>query len=66
MATHAETMVTLLEGLMQANPGVETVIVDGRTMAFADLIKQYEHWKKRVAIESGARPRSATINLGNT
>ncbi len=59
----ADTMVAKLETLLTENVGVKSVNVDGTTIAYADLEKQYDYWKARAARASGARPRSAQIKL---
>lgn len=62
--TFAEQMVAKLEGLLLQSAGLQSVNVDGEAVTFADLEKRYDYWKGRVASESGARPISATIDLG--
>lgn len=63
MATFAESQVERLETLLAANVGVRSVSVDGTTVSYDDLLKQYQFWKSRVAREQGAKPRVAQIDL---
>jgi hypothetical protein len=63
MATFAEDQVARLESLLQANVGVQSVTVGGRSVAYADLLEQYEYWQSKVARENGTRPRNAQIDL---
>lgn len=65
MPTFAEDHVERLETLLAANVGVRSVSVDGVSVSYDDLLKQYDYWKSRVARESGTRPRIAQINLGS-
>ena len=65
MATFAEDQITRLETLIAANVGVQNVSVDGVSVSYADLLKQYDYWKSRYAREQGTRPRVAQINLGS-
>jgi sulfur carrier protein ThiS len=44
--------------------GVQSVTVDGQTVTYDDLLKQYNFWKSRVARENGTRPRVGQIWLG--
>ena len=62
--THAEEMVEKLEALLLANPGVQSMTIDGVTVAYADLSKQLRHWQSVVAREAGRRPSAATVDLG--
>ena len=64
MTTFAEDMVTSLETLLAANVGVTSVTVDGQSVTYADLLKQYNYWKSRVARASGDKPPLSTIILG--
>ena len=63
--THSQQMVTKLEALLLANAGVTEVSVDGQRVAYTDLKKDLEYWKKKVANESGTRPRVMAVDLGN-
>lgn len=63
MATHAERMVVKYEALLEANPGVQTVSVDGLSVSYADLEAKLAHWKRRVARHQGTRPVATTIRL---
>jgi len=64
-ATHAEKMVAKLEELLLANAGVDTVVIDGVRVSYADLEAKLNHWKRQVANEQGTNPRAATIDLSN-
>lgn len=65
MSTFAQSQVTKLETLMgSVPPGVQSVTVDGTVVSLRDIEEKYEYWKKRVAIESGTKPRVAQVNLG--
>lgn len=61
----ATDQVTRLQTLIQANVGVMNVTVGGRSVAYTDLLKQYDYWTEVAARECGKRPRQAQINLGN-
>lgn len=64
--TFAETMVSNLETLLAENVGLEEVAVggpNGTRTKYADLLKQYDYWKKRVANESGTRQRIVRLDL---
>lgn len=63
--TFAQDQVTRLETLLAQNTGVESVTVDGQSVKYSDLLKQYEFWKSRAARESGARPVAYNVNLGS-
>jgi hypothetical protein len=65
MATFAEDQLERLETLLAANVGVSSVSVDGVSVSYDDLLKQYDYWRNRVAREEGTRPRIAQINLGS-
>ena len=64
MATFAEQQVTRLETLLAKNVGVRAITVGNTSVTYEDLLKQYEHWKGKVAREKGTRPRASQINLG--
>ncbi len=59
----AQTMVTKLETLLAANVGVQSVTVDGRSVSYADLTKQYDYWKRKLARSNGSRPRVAQVYI---
>jgi hypothetical protein len=61
--TFANKMVTKFECLLEDNVGVQSVTVDGVAVSYADLLVQYEYWKKRQAVARGTRPRVSSINL---
>ena len=63
MATFSEDQIARLETLLAENVGVSTVTVGGRSVTYADLLKQYDDFKSRVAREQGTRPRVSHINL---
>ena len=63
MASFAQTMVAKLEALLAANPGAQSVSVDGNSISFGDLLAQYNYWKKIAARQSGSRPVSAQVDL---
>ena len=65
MPTFAEGQVERLETLLASSVGVRSVSVDGVSVSYDDLMKQYDYWKARVAREAGTRPRIAQINLGS-
>jgi len=49
--------------LLEANPGVQSVSVDGLSVSYADLESKLAHWKRRVARQQGTRPVVTTIRL---
>ena len=61
----ASDQVTRLETLLAANVGAQSVNVDGQSVTYADLLRQYDYWMSRAAREQGTRPRVAQINLGD-
>lgn len=65
MPTFAEDQIERLETLLAANVGVSKVNVDGVSVEYDDLLKQYDYWKSKFAREEGTRPRVAQINLGS-
>ena len=65
MATFAEDQVARLETLLAKAVGVDSVTVDGQSVKYTNLIEQYDYWKARVANESGSRPVSISVDLGN-
>jgi len=64
MATFAETMLAKYETLLQTNAGLDSVMVDGQSVRYADVEAKYRYWKRAVAREKGTRPQAASINLG--
>ena len=64
MASFAAQQVNRLELLLQENVGVVNVTVDGQTVSYDDLLKQYQFWKSRAARENGTRPRTSQVWLG--
>ncbi len=52
--------------LLAAAPGVQSVSVDGTSVSYSDAKKEFEFWEKKVAIESGTRPRITSIDMRNT
>ena len=65
MSTFARSQVERYETLMASvPPGVQSVTVDGTVVSLRDIEEKYEYWKRRGAIESGAKPRVAQVNLG--
>jgi hypothetical protein len=63
MATFAEQMVEKYEAILLANAGVQTITVDGETVAYADLEAKYQHWKRAAGRESGAKPTASNFDL---
>lgn len=61
--TFAEEMVSKLEALMREAAGLQSVNIDGHMVTYADLLAQYEFWKRKVATESGKRATVAQIDL---
>lgn len=59
-------MVTNLETLLSENVGLEEVAVggpNGTRTKYADLLKQYQFWKNKVAIEQGTKQRIVRLDL---
>jgi hypothetical protein len=63
--TFAYHQMMKLEKLLASNVGVKQVTVGNTTIAYEDLLKQYDYWKRKVARENGCRPRASQINLSN-
>lgn len=62
--TFAQQMLTKIEALLLANPGVQSITIDGESVSYVDLMKQYDSWASRVARETGTKPRVFQIDLG--
>jgi hypothetical protein len=63
MSTFAQSMVSRLQAVLAENVGLKTVIIDGQTVAYADLEAKLDYWESKVAAESGTRPKAAQIDL---
>ena len=64
MASFAANQVARLETLLAQNVGIVNVTVDGQSVTYDDLLKQYRYWKSRQARENKTRPRAAQIYMG--
>ena len=64
MPTIAQQMVEKYEALLLANAGVESVVVDGRRIAFHDLEKKHAYWSRRREAELNKRPVVNTLDIG--
>jgi len=62
----SEEMVETLETRLRELVGVKETGTDQEKTVFQDLTKQYEYWKKQVAIENGTRPRIVAIDMGGS
>jgi hypothetical protein len=61
----ASNQVARIETLLTQLVGVTgPVTVDGQTVTYGDLKKEYEYWKRRQARENRTRPITAQIYLG--
>lgn len=54
--TFAEQMVAKLETTLLEAAGLQSVTIAGQVVTYAELTKQYEFWKSKVAKEGGSRP----------
>jgi hypothetical protein len=63
--TFAAQMVAKLEALLLANPGVQSISVDGTNTSFVELEARLQQYRAQVARESGTRPRRLSIDLGS-
>ncbi|HOD84294.1 MAG: hypothetical protein BWX88_05012 [Planctomycetes bacterium ADurb.Bin126] len=63
MATFAQTMMAKYQTLLIENAGLTSVDIDGQKVAYADLERKYEHWRKRVLQEAGKHPAISRIRL---
>jgi hypothetical protein len=64
--TTAQQMVTAISAALAANPlGVVSISMDGQTVTYSrkQALEELAFWEKRVARQSGARPRAAVIDL---
>ena len=61
--TFAELQVTRLETLLAEAVGLQSVAVNGTVTSYADLLKQYDYWKARVARENGTKQRIVRLDL---
>jgi len=64
MATFAETMLDAIKIRLADCAGLKSITVDGQTVTFEDLTRQYDHWNTRVMREQGKASRIQRINLG--
>lgn len=62
--TFAAQMVAKLEALLLANPGAQSITIDGTVTSFVDLEKRLAQYRAEVARESGTRPRLRSFDLG--
>lgn len=60
----ASSQVSRIETLLQQCVGVQSITVDGQTVEYDDLIRQYNYWKTRQARENGTRPMVSQFYLG--
>lgn len=65
MPSFAELQVARLQTLLAQSTGVDSVTVDGQSVKYTDLLNQYDYWTAKVAQESGTRPTTVGVNLGN-
>lgn len=64
--TFAEQMVIKLEALLLANPGVQSITVDGVATSYVDLETRLERYKSQAARENGTRKRfNSAVPLGS-
>lgn len=61
--TLADKMLEKLETILLENVGLESVNVDGSSVAYADLEKKYDYWRKRQQREQGQAPVISRIRL---
>jgi len=66
MPSFNEQMVAKFEALLLENAGVQSVTIDGNSVAYTELEERYQFWKKRVQAERGTRPTLTTIKMGGT
>ena len=59
----ATEQIARIESLIAENPGVKSVVVGNTTVAYEDLLKQYDYWKNQADREAGRRPGAKQINL---
>ena len=62
--TFAEQMVAKLQELLLANPGAQTIVIDGVTTSFVDLEARLASFQAQVDRQNGTRPRFTGPNLG--
>ncbi|CAN5408635.1 hypothetical protein BH11PLA2_BH11PLA2_34520 [soil metagenome] len=63
--TFAQQMVSKYQALLLANAGAQSISIDGQSLSLTDLEDKLAYWERKVAIQSGRRPRSFQIYLGN-
>ena len=61
----AEKMVKKYEQLLDENAGVKSVSVDGQSVTWDDLQRQYTFWKKELDKSEGKKPMIQQGNLSN-
>jgi len=48
MTTSAETQVAKYEALLATSAGLDSVMVDGQSVRYADVEAKYRYWKREV------------------
>ena len=61
----AEEMVEKYKGLLRDNAGIKSVSVDGQSVSYDDIQKQYNQWKKILDSSTGKKAMVSQINLSN-
>lgn len=56
-------MVSKVEALLAANPGVTEVTVDGVITKYSDLLKARDYWRRQVQQEQGKRSQMLGVDL---
>jgi len=53
-----------LQTILAENVGVQSVMVNGQSVSYADLEAKLDYYENKVARENGTRPRVFTVELG--
>lgn len=61
----AEQMVNKYEKLLLDNAGVKSVSVDGQSVTYSDLKKEYKSWKNQLDASTGGKAGVLQIKLDN-
>jgi len=61
--TFAAQMVAKYETLLLASAGLKMVMVDGQSITYGELEQKYDFWARKLAAETGTKPRASRIKL---
>lgn len=62
-ATFCSDMVAKYQTLLTRHAGKTSIVVDGISTSFADLKKEYQHWRRELDIANGTAPTVASVDM---